>query len=184
MTLVSTLMGLKDKVQKATARVGDAPGRPVPLFWTRSFSWAPSSMPTEQFASMGNYAPGEVRIHSMGVQVDWGSSLTNIQGTAFRLDSGYLCGTSGNQPFDFEWNLKYNSSGAQYGVTGHTDVNPYLSSEVFRGEGVGTRFDVSPLRLGLNESVEIRIRPVTWRSPAAFVAFVVRFQMWGTRSYV
>jgi hypothetical protein len=178
MTLVSKLMRLKEEIQRATARVGDAPGRPVPLFWTREFSWAAGAEPSEQFASMGNYAPGEVRIHALGVQVEGGTSLTTQNSVLQRSSSGYSVGTN---HFDFEWNLRYNSSGAQYGVAGHTDFSPYLASDVFRGERMGSRFDITPLRLGLNESVEIRVRPVYCTDD---LAVVVRFQMWGTRTYV
>lgn len=180
MTLVSKLMGLKEAIQRATARVGDAPGRPVPLFWEREFSWAAGAVPTEQFASMGNYAPGEVRIHALGAQVEAGTSLTAQDKVLQRGISGYA---SNSIYFNFEWNLRYNSSGAQYGVTGHTDVAPYLASEVFQGEKMGARFDITPLRLGLNESIEIRVRPTFWTTNSS-LAIVVRFQMWGTRTYV
>lgn len=186
--IVKKLQELKDSVQKATSSMGKSEGRPVPLFWTRQFSWLYPQKPEEKFASMGNYAPGEVRIHALGAMVEIGrpgSTLNTLTSVAMRNEWGYTDGSSG---FDFEWNLKYNSSGLQYGVAGHTDVAPYLSSDVFRGETWGNRFEISPLRLGLNESVEIRVRPTNWfaynLSTNETQYFVVRFQAWGTRSYV
>lgn len=177
--IIPKLIELRDRVRQATARVGKAEGRPVPLFWSRQFSWVYPGKPEEKFATMGNYAAGEVRIHALGAIVQYGATATDLTKALQRTDQGYANALS---RFDFEWNLQYNSSGAQYGVAGHTDVAPFLSSEVFRGEMVGERFEVSPIRLGLNESIEIRVRPTNWFFES--ITLVITFQLWGTRSYV
>lgn len=183
MTILGQLAALRDSIYKDT-RTNQSPGRPVPVFLEREFSWEIASGPVEKFGELRNYAPGELRIHALGATVESGATASSPGKVLIRNQCGYSDrDDSLSDFFDFEWNITYASSGARYGIPGHTDKSPYLSSECFRGQDAGTRFDITTLRLGLNESIQIHVRPTYWTSePAAFL--FVRFQLWGTRAYV
>jgi hypothetical protein len=184
MTLVGQLLEIKDSINK-DLRLNGSDARPVPVYLSREFSWAYPGKPTESQGELRNYAPGELRIHAIGASVEIGTSSTAVTKALVRTSNGYYDSTGGVSitAFDFEWNLSYSSSGSQYGVMGHTDRSPYVSSECFRGQDAGARFDITPLRLGLNESILLTVRPTSWYTASSSLTFFVRMHFWGTRSY-
>jgi hypothetical protein len=159
--------------------------RPVPFFWGAKFSWTvgTDSLQSEKIQTLVNAAPGELRLHRIWYNVSFsgeGASMTPQPcGIA---TTGTM--TSNSNLFDFEWQMSFPSSGHRIGVPGHNVVSsPYVSRTALETFVMSRRLNITPLRLGLNESVTISVRPTALFAYTGSPTYVLHMGFEGARSY-
>lgn len=179
---MSDLTKLESDLDRAlSVRTFRKESRAAPFFWSAEFFWLRNVPYAERAQTLVNTAPGQIRMYRMWYEVATVSDLSYLTPQPHGVSNSNTTDAA-IDVLDFEWQITMSSSGARVGIPGHNVSDPFVSSTALETFHMARRWSFAPLILGLNESMEINVRPTLMKAfQSPYILLRLGFE--GSRAY-